>query len=291
MSADQQSILIFGAGYVGSRMAAALPGVVGISTADIADPASIEREFERFSPDVVINCAGKAGKPNIDWCEGNREETFRSNTLGPLVLAGACESKDIRMVHVGSGCVYEGDNGGTGYREYDPPNFQGNIYSLSKYLSETGLLGFSEVLQLRLRMPVDGIPSPRNLITKIVSYRRVVSVQNSVSILDDFVAAARRLIETKKTGIYNVTNPGAITNPEILEMYRELVDPAFTYEVMPLVELTRGTRVRRSNCVLSTTKLEADGVRLPSIKEAVRNALKSYAGHVRTSLASPINHG
>jgi dTDP-4-dehydrorhamnose reductase len=29
-----------------------------------------------YQPDVVINCAGKTGRPNIDWCESNKEDTF-----------------------------------------------------------------------------------------------------------------------------------------------------------------------------------------------------------------------
>jgi dTDP-4-dehydrorhamnose reductase len=41
--------------------------------------------LDEVKPDVVINAAGKTGKPNVDWCEDHKEETLRSNDTGPLV--------------------------------------------------------------------------------------------------------------------------------------------------------------------------------------------------------------
>lgn len=269
--------IVFGNGYIGNRLAALLPGAEIVAT-DIADREAIFTVLKERRPNVAVNCAGKTGRPNIDWCENHAITTMRSNAIGPVVLAEECTAAGIFMAHVGSGCVYEGDNGGRGFSEEDPPNFGGSLYSLSKSLAERALMQFP-VLQLRLRMPVDAVPGPRNLISKLVGYKRIISVPNSVSVLDDFLSATVRLIGVRRIGIYNIVNTGSITQSEILDMYREIVDPAFVYETMTVDDLHWKTKARRSNCVLSTAKIEAEGISLPAVHVAVEMALRRYRSY------------
>lgn len=273
-------VLIFGNGYIGNRFKDRLPDAV-ITTADITDPAAVRAALTVHRPDVVINCAGKTGRPNVDWCEDHKPETFASNVIGPRVLARECLDRGVFFAHMGSGCVYEGDNNGKGFTEDDPPNFFGSFYSRTKLLSELALKEFP-VLQLRMRLPLDRIPGPRNLITKITGYTRVISIKNSISVVDDFLTAALELITRRKAGIYNMTNPGAIEHQKILAMYQEIVDPSFTYVPMSLDELHAITKAKRSNCVLNTDKLAREGITMPPVHEAVRNALKEYKKHVKT---------
>lgn len=274
-----ERVLIFGNGYIGNKFKAALGDRAVISPADIADAAAVRAALDTHRQSAVINCAGKTGKPNVDWCEDHKEETHRSNVLGPQVLAEQCAERAIHLTHIGSGCVYEGDNGGKGFSEDDLPNYDGSYYSRTKRQSEEMLKRFP-VLQLRMRMPVDSVPNDRNLITKLVRYRKVISVPNSVSIIDDFITAALRLMELRRTGVYNVTNPGAIEHREILDAYKELVDPAFSYELMSLDELGKIIKAGRSNCVLSTAKLAAEGIMLPHIRDAIRTTLHRYKQHM-----------
>jgi dTDP-4-dehydrorhamnose reductase len=271
-------VLIFGNGYVGNKFKERIPNAA-ISPVDITDAAAVNAALAEHKPDVVINCAGKTGKPNVDWCEDHKDETFASNVLGPLVLARECKKQGKFLVHIGSGCVYEGDNNGKGFAEDDQANFFGSFYSRTKLLSEQMLKEFP-VLQLRLRMPLDSAPGPRNFVTKITKYQKVISVQNSISVIDDFLSAAIELINRRKTGIYNLTNPGAIEHKEILEMYKEIVDPSFSYTLMPLKELEGITKARRSNCVLNTEKLAAEGISMMPIKDAVKKALEEYKKNI-----------
>lgn len=265
--------LIFGNGYIGNKFKSRLGDEAILTRTDITDAGAVRSDIETHKPDVVINCAGKTGKPNVDWCEDHKLETWSSNVLGPIVLAKVCLETDTFLAHIGSGCVYEGD-GNTFFAEGDEPNFFGSFYSRTKFLSEKALKEFP-ILQLRLRMPVDSVPGPRNLITKITKYPKIISVPNSVSILDDFLDASLELIKKRRTGIYNVTNPGCIEHKEILDLYKEIVDPSFTYEIMSLEELGRITKAKRSNCVLDTKKLEAE-FKMPPVKEAMRRVLAEY---------------
>lgn len=268
-------VLIFGNGYLGNKFLAALDDEAVMSKTDICDEQAVRAEIRKNSPDTVLNCAGKTGKPNVDWCEDHKLETMRSNILGPLNLCRVCLEENVFMAHVGSGCVYEGDNGGKGFSEDDAPNFFGSYYSRTKFVSEQALKDFP-VLQLRLRMPLDSEPSARNLVTKLAGYSKIIDIPNSISALDEFVPASITLMQRKKTGIYNITNPGAILHSEILGMYKEIVDPNHAFQLIPLTTLYTMTKAKRSNCVLSTKKIEAEGIKLKPVKQAVRENIIAY---------------
>lgn len=227
------------------------------------------------NPEWVINCAGSTGRPNIDWCEDNKQATFEANVNLPLNIAKACKEVNVKMVHLGSGCVYQGNNNGKGFSEEDKPNFAGSFYSITKTLSESMLKDY-DVLQLRLRMPIDSDPGPRNFITKITNYKQVINEKNSMTIIEDLLKAAEILMEREKTGIYNITNPGPMSHKEILDLYKEIVDSSFSYEIISLDELHKFTKAQRSNCILNTKKLEKE-IKLPLLKERITEQLTKYS--------------
>jgi len=267
-------VLIFGNGYLGNKFHALLPDSV-IDTANINDESAVRAAIERVKPDAILNCAAKTGKPNIDWCEDHKIETLDSNLRGPMTLLKVCQDMNQYLVQIGSGCIYQGDNGGKGWSEDDKPNFDGSYYSKVKgWMNE--ILRDYPVLQLRLRMPLDSEPGPRNFITKITNYKQVISVPNSITVIDDLVMAGTKLMEKRVTGIVNVVNPGAIDHEAILAMYKEIVDPNHTYRLITIEELAAYAKAPRSNCILSTAKLESLGIHLPEVHERVREVLYEY---------------
>ena len=182
-------MLLFGArGYLGQHFLRRYP-TVEVSNADIADPKQVADALDAARPDVVINAVGKTGRPNVDWCEDHREETVRSNVTGPLILLDECAKRGAYWVHLSSGCIYEGDNGGRGFAEDDEPNFSGSFYARSKTWAERVLREFP-VLILRLRMPFDGSCHERSLITKLSKYTRVLDEPNSLTV--DAAALAKK---------------------------------------------------------------------------------------------------
>lgn len=51
-----------------------------------------------------------------------------------------------------------------------------------------------------------------------------------MTVLPELVPVAIEMSKRKLTGIMNYTNPGAISHNEILELYKEYIDPEFTWE-------------------------------------------------------------
>ena len=267
--------LILGPGWLGAKFHDYFDGSV-LSQADITDYQAVVAEIEQHKPDVVINTAGKTGRPHIDWCEDHKLETVSSNTMGPQALLKACGEREVKLVHISSGCIYAGDNDGKGWSEEDEPNFYGSFYSRTKIWAELALREFPALI-VRIRMPFDDRPSERNLLNKLLKYDKVISEQNAITVVSDLLDATKALIEQKAEGIYNVTNPGSITHPEVLDMYKEIVDPEHKYEVISTDELeTSLVKAARSNCVLNTDKLAAAGIELLPVRDAVRGALERY---------------
>ena len=272
--------LVFGNGFLGSRIAAELGyQLIGREEVNPLNFNDLGVFLDSKRPDVAINAVGKTGGPGeigVDWCETHREESFRSNVSAAINISSACSDREIYFVHFGSGCIYEGDNGGRGFKEEDEPNFYGpQFYAKTKILAEKALLELPGLI-LRIRMPIDDRPSPRNLITKLSNYPKVITAPNSATTIPHMVPALRTMIEKRMAGVYNFVNPGTISASEIMYLYQEIVDPQHSFQPMDLAELDSITKARRSNCYLNTNKLFSQGIVLPQIHDAVVDCLSIY---------------
>jgi 3,5-epimerase/4-reductase len=77
----------------------------------------------------------------------------------------------------------------------------------------------------------------------------------------------------KKRGTYNCTNPGLISHNEILEKYRDLIDPGFTWKNFTLEEQSKILKSDRSNNLLDTTLLESEYPQIKGIAVSINNIL------------------
>jgi hypothetical protein len=117
-----------------------------------------------------------------------------------------------------------------GFTESDPPNFGGSFYSRTKGLVEEMLGEYDNLLQLRLRMPISSdLANGRNFVKKIVNYAKVVDIPNSMTVLDELLPISIEMARRGLKGIFNFTNPGVVSHNEVLAMYRDAVDPEYTW--------------------------------------------------------------
>lgn len=275
--------LIFGKnGWIGQKIIAMLKAQgkeIHLASCRTYDRESVAAELDLYRPTHVINAAGVTGRPNVDWCESNQAETIRSNVIGTLNVSDLCEERGIHCTLYATGCIFEYDadhamGSGKGFLETDKANFDGSFYSKTKGYLEEMLKSYTTTLILRLRMPISDDLSPRNFVTKIVRYDRVINIPNSMSILADLLPASLKMAEAGLVGIYNFTNPGAISHNEVLDIYTEIIDPNFKYENFTIEEQDKILASRRSNNELDTTKLTSAlkqlGVTVPEIHEGYR---------------------
>jgi len=283
--------LLGGSGYVGQAYQALLTqkGVLfknlRRSDLDYGDVAALTSALRTDRPSFLINAAGYTGKPNVDACELHKTECLFGNAVLPGRIAEACEAAGVPWGHVSSGCIYTGKRpDGTGFTETDAPNFtfrQNNcsFYSGTKALGEELLAGRPDVFIWRLRIPFDHRESPRNYLTKLMRYERLLEAENSISQLHEFVAATFACWEKRiPFGTYNVTNPGHVTTREVVDLILEsdVCKKDYQFFSNETEFMQKAAKTPRSNCVMSSAKLAAAGITLTPVREAVRQALRAW---------------
>ena len=108
-----------------------------------------------------------------------------------------------------------------GYTELDEPNFTfrnspSNFYSGTRALAEEAIREIGQSYIWRPRLPFNERDEPCNWLCRLQRQATLYDHINSISHLEDFVKAALDLWEIRAPfGIYNVTNPGAITTREL----------------------------------------------------------------------------
>jgi len=270
-------VLLYGAtGWIGGYMKHYYPDAV-IGQARLDQPTSVVAEVAAVEPTHVILAAGLTGRPNIDWCEDHRKEVIEVNVLGPSVLAQYCNRMGIHLTVFGTGCIYTYDSdhpiGGPGFTEEDRSNFDGSFYSRTKAFLETYLKELENVLVLRIRMPISSDLHHRSFLTKIRNYEKIVNIPNSVTILDDLIPLVPKMMEQGLTGVWNFVNPGPISHNEVLDAYKEIVDPDYTYTNFSLDDQAKILKAGRSNCHLDVSKLLAH-FNVPDARVSIRRVME-----------------
>jgi UDP-glucose 4,6-dehydratase len=250
------------------------------SDVDYTDLKELKYNLYILGDDLhIINCAGYIGKPNVDACELAKADCIEGNVLLPLMLAQLCCEKKYEFTQISSGCIYGGYE--KHFTEKDAPNFDfqnGSFYSGTKALAEKVVLQNNpNSYVFRLRIPFDEYKSPRNYLTKLLSYDTLLDAENSLSHRADFAKYVMELIEQKVPhGIYNVTNKGSVTTRDVVQLIKKynLSNKDFKF-FDNLESFGKETVSPRSNCVLDTTKIE-QYIKIRTAQEALEDALSKY---------------
>ncbi|CAN1301630.1 Trifunctional UDP-glucose 4,6-dehydratase/UDP-4-keto-6-deoxy-D-glucose 3,5-epimerase/UDP-4-keto-L-rhamnose-reductase RHM1 [Linum perenne] len=206
----------------------------------LEDRSSLLADILNVKPTHVFNAA-----------ESHKTETIRANVAGTLTLADVCREQNLLMMNYATGCIFE----------YDAAH---NI-QVEELLKE-----YDNVCTLRVRMPISSdLNNPRNFITKISRYSKVVNIPNSMTVLDELLPISIEMAKRNLRGSWNFTNPGAVSHNEILEMYKKYIDPKFTWANFTLEEQAKVIVAPRSNNEMDASKLKEEFPELLSIKESL----------------------
>jgi len=279
------NILIFGSnGWIGNKVKNLLDKekikyTAATSRAD--NSKDVENEIKSGTFTHIFSLIGRThgeGFTTIDYLEqpGKLKENVRDNLYSPITLALLCYKHNIHFTQMSTGCIFEDYSDTPMFDEDAEPNFFGSGYSTVKGFTDRLFhqYPFNECcLNVRIRMPITDEVHHRNFITKIATYDKVCSIPNSMTVLPELLPVMIDLAKNKHIGTINFTNPGTISHNEILEMYKEIVNPDFTWKNFTLDEQSKILASGRSNNHLNTTKLETLYPSVLPIKESVRQVL------------------
>lgn len=280
MKREIKRVLILGNGYVGGMIfnhfrdrsviydkASQLLGGDGFAVylksrkdLDYHSRSALTQFINSHDIDIVINCAGFTGRPNVDECELKKWDCWNLNVVVPYSINTVCNETDTEYIHISSGCVYSGYNKDWG--ENDSPNFgldaTSSFYSKSKH-------AFEEVSNnccvVRVRMPFDDTLSDRSYITKILKYDNLINYVNSKTyipdlcrfIVDELILTSNN-IRMSDIGILNFVNPDPLVTSDItsiLDEYGDIKNNNWKFVPIDGIDIT----APRSNCILDTSKL------------------------------------
>ena len=286
-------ILLYGSrGWIGSKVVKLLQSmdhtvIKGQVRTD--NKEAVEYEIVQVNPTHVMCFIGRTHGQigdkvysTIDYLEqpGKIRDNVRDNLFSPMILGLLCVKYNIHLTYLGTGCIFQYDEDHpygreiNGYRECDKPNFFDSAYSTVKGFTDELLhLLDNNVLNIRIRMPITDEDHSRNFITKITTYEKICNIPNSMTVLNDLLPIIIDLASNKKTGTFNLTNPGLISHNEILQMYKEIVDFDFEWINFTVKEQELILDSGRSNNFLDTTLLQELYPNIKHIKESVRDIL------------------
>jgi dTDP-glucose 4,6-dehydratase len=289
-------VLIYGSkGWIGEQFVQICKNsksdyIVGLTHCE--NVYDLENEIKTVQPTHIISFIGRThGKiddkvyTTIDYLEqeGKLVENVRDNLFSPMILAMLAKKHNIHYTYLGTGCIFKFDETHPfgkeieGFTEDSKPNFFGSSYSIVKGFTDQLMQMYdNSVLNLRIRMPITGEQNARNFITKITTYEKICSIPNSMTVLPELLPIVLDMMKNKTTGTINLTNPGLISHNEILEMFKEIVDPEFTWSNFTAEEQRKILASDRSNNFLDTSKLQSLYPQVKNIKDSVRDMLVQY---------------
>lgn len=233
---------------------------------------------------LVINAAGYTGKPNVDACQSNKEETFYGNVIWPHLLSQWCSLHDIKLLHISSGCIFTGNvANGKGFTEDIEPNFtfkenNCSYYSGTKALAEKAALINNKTYICRLRIPFEENDNNRNYISKILRYSKLLNAENSCSNKQEFVRVCIEMIQKEVPyGIYNIVNSGSITTEGLIKKLNNTIAKNKKFNIISDEEFYSSCVIApRSNCILNNDKILKCGIKIDHINDSIDKCLKNW---------------
>lgn len=277
-------LLILGKGYIGTHLFKSSQQYDLVDpvfhyprkSLDYANQKILESFLSDHKIDIVVNASGFTGRPNVDQCEQQKNECWFNNVVVPSVIESSCKTTGCRFIQISSGCIY------TGYEkkwtEHDIPNFglydESSSYSKTKHASEL-VLDKDYTTILRIRMPFSECNSDRNFINKLFKYDKLISYDNSMTCVEDFCNVLLSNIDTIQPGIYNMVHDESLSAKQITNAAKQYVDREFEFVSIDQLSLA----APRSNCVMSTQKIQNLGLSLPPVNDSLDRCLRQIFKH------------
>jgi len=208
-------MLITGAaGMLGSALVRACGGDAACTPAtradaDLTHAPAVAELLDSVQPDCVIHAAAYT---DVDGCTRDPDRAMRNNAEATGILASACQSREIRLVAVGSEYVFSG----TRHQPYgvDDPVDPINPYGRSKAAAEAEIAArMSDYLIVRTQWLYG--PGGGNFVSAILNRARdgkplkVVDDEfGSPTYTADLADALLEAAVSDLTGIVHITNSG-----------------------------------------------------------------------------------
>lgn len=236
------------------------------SELDIISWDAVIDNFQKNSPDVVLNCAGFT---DVDASEKKEYKVRKINVEGPRNLAQCSARFECKLVHISSDYVFDGlKMMPQPYFEDDPPNPL-SAYGLSKMESETAVRENSPnhiIIRTAWLYGIGGKNFVKSIVTQAVQKKpeviRAVDDQfGSPTWTYRLALQIKDLLQFDGSGVYHSTAEGYCSPFECAEYILNKLGLKASIEPCRLKDLVRPAR-RPANCLLENRLLKKQGINI-----------------------------
>ena len=192
----------------------------------IDDFADLQEVFDRFEPDVVINCAAMT---NVDACETDHAACDAANVQGVFNLASLCLAFEAKLIHISTDFIFDGTEGP--YAEDAEAN-PVSYYGRSKMIGEEIVKNAGIEFAIARTVLVYGA-KPGGTRSDIVLWAkgalakgepiRVVNDQfRSPTLVQDLAIGVKAILDKNASGIYHLSGPDQLSIVEIVKTVGEV---------------------------------------------------------------------
>jgi dTDP-4-dehydrorhamnose reductase len=207
---------------------------------DVSDREAVMAAITSAKPDVILHAAAWT---EVDACEGDPDRAFAVNALGTRYVAEASKRVGARICYFSTDYVFDGTQIEP-YTEWDTTNPL-SVYGQSKLAGEHELAAQDDGLIVRLswvcgRHGQNMVKTILRLAGEHDQLQFVDDQRGHPTFADDAAGMVHRLVAERRTGLFHVTNQGAVSWYEfaraVLEsagLDPERVQPIATADLQP----------------------------------------------------------
>ena len=246
---------------------------------DVCSEDRVAEIMTEAKPDVVVSTAAYH---RVEDCEKMSALAFQVNGTGAMNLAVACQRSGAVLVNYSTDYVFDGKKNAA-YEETDLPSPL-SVYGASKVLGEHLVAAYADRYFVIRTCGLYGVAGSsgkggnfvETMLKKAMAGDAIRVVDDQIltpTYTADLARATRQLILTEKYGLYHVSSEGQCSWYEFTRYIFERA--GLEAKLSPVSSSTFASPVKRpANSVLSKAKLRAQGVSIPSWKDALPRYLE-----------------
>ena len=229
---------------------------------DITDRDAVRAAVVEFHPDAIVHSAAWTA---VDACEGDPERAYAVNAMGTRFVVEAARLVGAPVHYISTDYVFDGTKDSP-YVEWDEPNPQ-SVYGRSKLAGERELDDGSTIIRTSWVCGLHGPNMVKTILRLAAEHETLQFVDDQrgcPTFADDLAAKIAELVEGRHTGIFHVTNQGAVS---WYEFAREVliasgqdpdrVKPVSTAELQPPRPAPRPANSVLDNWALRNSRVRA----------------------------------
>lgn len=197
---------------------------------EYADVTNYEKTYQiaaKFQPHVIINLAALT---DLEYCEKNIEDTYRTNGLGAENMALIAQKLNAVHIYISTAGIFDGVQ--EFYTDFDKPNPL-SVYAKGKYHGELAVERMLEKYYVFRAgwMMGGGLKKDKKFINKI--YKQIVAGARTLNVVDDklgtptytvnFAESMFRILQTDMYGLYNMVCRGSCSRFDVAKEFVNLL--------------------------------------------------------------------